>query len=119
MARLSGCLHGSTVLALGGGLPPACQASLDPWGDAEDPGEVGKVCQGTGSTANGRWYRQQQRDAATGNYQAGARTYNPATATWLSPDSYKTDGGPTNGGLANRRVQMRDPRYQDAGGDLP
>lgn len=91
---LSTDLQGSTVLAMAGGATPVCVASFDPWGDPEDPGVAGGVCRGTGVTPNGRWYRQQQRDGATGNYQAGARTYNPASATWLSPDSFKTDGGP-------------------------
>lgn len=109
-------LQGSTALTLNSTLPPACQASYDPWGDPEDPGTPGGVCQGTGSTPNGRWYRQQQRDTATGNYQNGARSYNPASATWLNTDSYKTDGD-ANSDLSVGTDPLTQNRFAYVNGD--
>jgi len=68
-----------------------CTAAFDPWGEPLDPhgGDPHGVC-GTGTTASTAFYRGQRRDPATGNYQLGARTYNPAAGVFTTPDSYRT-----------------------------
>jgi RHS repeat-associated protein/uncharacterized repeat protein (TIGR01451 family) len=50
----------------------------------------------SGSADNEHYYRGQRKDADTGNYQLGSRTYDPAKASFLTPDNYRTGGSAAN-----------------------
>lgn len=70
-----------------------CAARFDPYGTATGD-TTADVKQGTcqsGTTDNDIFYRGARRDAATGNYQLGARTYDPGKAAFTTPDSYRAD----------------------------
>ena len=71
----------------------ACVATYDPFGNPQLPaGNQNATCaSGTqaASTANANWYRGHTRDATTGTYQLGTRTYNPQTASFTTPDYYR------------------------------
>jgi RHS repeat-associated protein/uncharacterized repeat protein (TIGR01451 family) len=45
------------------------------------------------------FYRGERRDAGTGNYQLGARTYDPTKAAFLTPDVYRDETPTANLGL--------------------
>lgn len=81
----------STQITTGGNT--VCSAAYDPFGSPVDATSSNKVCGSGGSgadkTGNAAWYRDQTRDGSTGNYQLGTRTYNPSTASFTSPDSYR------------------------------
>jgi RHS repeat-associated protein len=69
----------------------ACDVRYDPWGNPIGALTADNPCNNPGNlTINTRWYNSARRDSNTGTYQFGARTYNPATASWLTPD---TPGG--------------------------
>jgi RHS repeat-associated protein len=46
----------------------------------------------TGALNDTVFYREAQRDAASGVYQMGARAYDPQRAGFVQPDAYRTDG---------------------------
>jgi RHS repeat-associated protein len=48
----------------------------------------------SGSTINDHFYRGYRVDPVTGTYQLGPRTYDPAKAAFLNPDTYRA-GSPT------------------------
>jgi len=47
------------------------------------------VCS-SGTSTNQRWYRGTSRDASTGRYTLGSRSYDPATASFTTTDRYRT-----------------------------
>jgi len=77
-----------------------CTARFDPWGrnkttsaGNQTPGKTGSdpatsPCN-TGSTSNDNFYRGERRDTATGTYQLGSRTYDPARTAFLTPDGHR------------------------------
>lgn len=65
----------------------SCAARFDPFGTPL--GASGENTCASGSSENDVWYRGARRDRTTGNYQFGARTYDPAKAAFLTPDSYR------------------------------
>lgn len=74
-----------------------CTARFDPFGVPIDPVTAANPCN-TGSSTSDVFYRSQRRDAATGTYQFGQRTYDPSKASFLSPDSYRD--GPSSKDLS-------------------
>jgi RHS repeat-associated protein len=86
----------------------ACQAADDPFG-----GQLGAA--GTTSattctstvTPNDRWYNAARRDETTGNYQLGSRTYDPAKASFLTPDTYRAAGSAADAALGTARTANR------------
>lgn len=70
----------------------ACTARYTPWGEPASnvTGSLSAPCN-TGDTFANRFYRADRRDEATGFYQLGARSYDPANATFLTPDGYRDD----------------------------
>ena len=83
----------NTVAALNANAV-VCTASLDPWGSV-----TGSPCgagTATPASANTLWYNNTRRDNTTGTYNLGARTYNPSTATWLTPDTNRASTATTN-----------------------
>lgn len=97
-----------------------CATRYDPWGNPRTRGgtfptggEIG-TCTDT-LTANDLWYGSGRRDNATGNYQFGARTYNPNTASFLSADNYRT--GPAEQNLSIGTDPLTRNSYSYVNGD--
>src|SRR5258708_25264908 len=65
----------------------ACTVRFDAFGTPLTPQSATNPCN-TGSTANDFFYRGGRRDAASGDYQFGARTYDPGKADFLTPDKF-------------------------------
>ena len=80
--------HGNTaLLTRPSGTVTVCGTSYDPWGNQAALGTVAACA--PSNTVNNIWYRGAAEDPATGTYRWGNRSYNPATGTWLSPDTYQ------------------------------
>lgn len=78
-----------------GGNTATCSVEYDPFGGPVNPISAGagsnNVCtagSAAGSTGNVLWYQAGAR-ATSGTYQDGSRTYNPATASFTTPDTYR------------------------------
>jgi RHS repeat-associated protein len=98
--------HGNVGLAVNAdhGTSPtadsmvACGVRYDPWGTTRPDAPPStnpnrdrvpiRPCQGgTDETTQSRvLYRDTRRDGSNGTYQWGSRTYDPAAASWMSPD---------------------------------
>ncbi|MEV5000148.1 Kelch repeat-containing protein [Nocardioides sp. LML1-1-1.1] len=82
-----------------------CAARFDPFGnavDAQTGADSNGVCHTGGAattTGNSYWYRGQVRDASTGNYQLGTRTYDPTKAAFTTPDAYRVSSPSTDLGV--------------------
>lgn len=80
----------TTIVTTGDAV--ACAVMFDPFGNPLDTAGNHTMCtsgNAVNTTGNASWYRRQTRDGSTGNYQLGTRTYNPATATFTTPDAYR------------------------------
>lgn len=85
----------------------ACSVTYDPNGEPIDVGQQPareRVC-ATGDTAgtstgNVYWFRTEVRDGNSGNYQLGARTYDPSTGTFSTPDSYRVSDSETDASVS-------------------
>lgn len=89
--------EGNTTQVITSGGALACAARFDPFGTPLKPVAGGNGVCNVGSavdTPNTIWYRSASRDPNTGRYQLGARTYNPGTGTFTTPDSWRA-GSPT------------------------
>ena len=71
-----------------GSASVACTVRFDPFGNPQSAQTTSNPCN-TGSADNDALYRGARRDRTTGTYQFGARTYDPAKASFLTPDSYR------------------------------
>lgn len=97
-----------------------CATRYDPWGNPRSrtgtfpPGAEIGTCTDT-LTTNDLWYRSGRRDNATGNYQFGARTYNPDTANWLTADHFRT--GPAELNLSIGTDPLTRNSYSYVNGD--
>ena len=69
----------------------------------------------TGSTPSDIFYRGARRDAATGQYQFGERTYDPNKASFLTPDAYRA--GPSTANLRVSADPLTANRYSYVNGD--
>jgi RHS repeat-associated protein len=69
---------------------PACTVRYDPYGDPLNPQSATNPCD-TGSTLDNYYYQDARRDPTTGQYQFGARTYDPTKASYLTPDTYRAN----------------------------
>ncbi|HWL34656.1 MAG TPA: RHS repeat-associated core domain-containing protein [Frankiaceae bacterium] len=87
--------QGSIGAVLSSTAAVVCQTAYDAFGATV--GAAGATatwtCGANGATPNDRWFNGGRRDNATGNYQLGSRTYDPAKASFLTPDAVHT-GGP-------------------------
>jgi RHS repeat-associated protein len=82
--------HGN-VTTVTGPTTINCTARFDPFGTPvtnTGAGTGGATCF-TGATSNDFFYRSGRRDGAVGDYQFGARTYDPKKASFTVPDSYR------------------------------
>gem|GEM_PF-998211 len=64
--------------------PLACTARFDPFATPDNSGTT--PCGGT-TTANDISYKGARKDSTTNDYQFGSRTYDPAKAAFLTPDT--------------------------------
>lgn len=97
----------------------ACSLRYDPWGGALDAisSVAGQACtNGTGgSTPSDLLYRAGRKDAVTGNYQLGSRTYSPDKASFLTPDSSRN--GSSGGDLSIGTDPLTRNSYNYVNGD--
>jgi RHS repeat-associated protein len=77
----------STVTTGGTSQAMACTVRFDSFGTPIGALSATNPCN-TGTTANDFFYRGGRRDVASGDYQLGARTYDPGKAGFLTPDTY-------------------------------
>lgn len=88
--------QGNVVNVVTTGNTTACTSMFDPFGGPIDPADNSNDVCTSGSdhdeTGNALWYRGNPRDGSTGNYQLGTRTYDPATGTFTTPDTYRVTG---------------------------
>ncbi|HVF05077.1 MAG TPA: DNRLRE domain-containing protein [Frankiaceae bacterium] len=91
---------GSTGLVTNATGGVACTARYDAFGNSDGNTQVPPTgaCN-TGSTASDVFYRGNRKDATTGQYQLGSRTYDPAKASFLTPDTYRTGSSEANLGV--------------------
>jgi RHS repeat-associated protein len=69
-----------------------CGTRYDPFGTSTSAAPLA-ACSAT-LTSNDLAYRDGRKDATTGDYQMGARTYDPTKAQFTTPDTYRAAGGP-------------------------
>ncbi len=69
-----------------------CDQRFDPFGqsDGDSAATFGPSGCGIGFTASSLGYQTTRTDSSTGNLQYGSRTYNPTTATFTTPDGFRT-----------------------------
>jgi RHS repeat-associated protein/uncharacterized repeat protein (TIGR01451 family) len=77
----------------------ACAARFDPFGTPLGAQSSSNPCN-SGSTIADAFYRGARRDATTGQYLFGSRTYDPSKASFLTPDSYQTAPPEANNALS-------------------
>jgi RHS repeat-associated protein len=73
----------------------ACSLRYDPFGSPVGAQSASNACS-TGSTPSSVLYGGQRRDAVSGYYQLGSRTYDPSKAAFLTPDTYRAGGSAAN-----------------------
>lgn len=107
---------GNIVMVLPAGHQPSCRPEFDIWGEQRggDPNSVNPPCD-SAAVPNTLWYGSGRQDGATGQYTFGARTYNPDTATWLSPDFASATSGTTD--LSVGVDPLTQNRYSYVNGD--
>jgi RHS repeat-associated protein len=92
-----------------------CTVRYDPFGTPVGPQATDNPCNTGPKPASDLFYRGGRRDPSTGAYQLGSRTYDPAKAGFLTPDSYR------NGTSAQDLSVGTDPltlnRYSYVNGD--
>ena len=78
-----------------------CAVRYDPFGNPTSAA-AGSACQSgspSTSTIDDLDYNENKRDATTGQYQLGSRTYNPTSAGYLTPDTYRGGASSDNAGV--------------------
>jgi RHS repeat-associated protein len=106
--------QGSIATTTSTGQAVACTARYDPWGTALGSQSQINACN-TGSTPDTHFYKGARRDPTTGEYQMGSRTYDPAKAGFLTPDSYRADDPGNDLGLGTDPLTQN--RYAYVNGD--
>lgn len=94
---LTGDAQGNLTHATGTNGTVLCASRFDPYGTAIN-GSADSAC-ASGTSINDVWWRGGRRDSASGQYQFGARTYDPNKGSWLTPDTMRTGGSAANRGL--------------------
>ncbi len=111
----------------------ACATRSNPWGmpQTKTPTGGGTItgtgvgsspspCQtsstnGTPTTKSDLFYNGERRDTGTGDYQLGARTYDPSKTAFISPDTYRNSAPTAN--LALGTDPLTNNRYNYVNGD--
>jgi RHS repeat-associated protein len=95
--------HGNVVNQVTTADARACAVVYDPFGGsygaAGGAGTNGMCTASTTpatTTGNALWYRGEARDSSTGDYQLGARSYDPATGAFTTPDAYRVASSATD-----------------------
>lgn len=110
--------QGNTATATNPSGAVRCTARFDPYGaplDASGNEIAGANPCNSGSTVGDVFYQGGRRDKTTGNYQFGSRTYDPAKASFLTPDSYRSGGGAADLSIGLDPMTMN--RYSYVNGD--
>ena len=82
---------GSVATVTDGSGAVVCTARYDAFGSpAGNSAATPAASCNSGSTVGTVFYRGMRKDEQTGNYQMGSRTYDPAKATFLMPDTYRS-----------------------------
>jgi RHS repeat-associated protein len=85
--------NGNVSTLVGANTPgtPTCTVRFDPFGAPQHPssGDTTQQTCNTGAAATDVFYDAARKDQTTGTYQFGSRTYDPKTATFYTPDSYR------------------------------
>ena len=76
----------TTTNSLGG---IQCQLDYDPYGALISPQSATNPCE-SGSTSEDMLYQAGRRDAGSGSYQLGTRSYDPTKNSFLQPDHFQT-----------------------------
>jgi len=95
-AQLTDDGHSSIATVTDSAGTVSCTVRYDPYGTpASNTGQTAPAgtCN-TGSTTQDLFYRGERRDPASGNYQLGAKTYDPNRAGYLTPDTPAAAGSP-------------------------
>ncbi|MDQ1712818.1 MAG: hypothetical protein QOE45_2268 [Frankiaceae bacterium] len=94
----------------------ACTARYDAYGSPDGNTAIEPLgsCN-TGTAESDVFYRGNRKDTTTGQYQLGGRTYDPAKATFLTPDSYR--GGPSDQNLGVGTDPLTRNTYSYVNGD--
>jgi len=106
--------HGNVTALTSATQAVSCTVRFDPYGTPVSPGSVANPCN-TGSAIGDDFYGGTRRDSATGRYQFGSRTYDPAKADFLTPDSYRA--APSSADLSVGTDPMTANRYNYVNGD--
>lgn len=98
---LAGDGQGNTALVTTAGKTVDCATRYDAYGNPDTNNPTATAPPATPCTSGqpGKvdiFYRGERRDSATGNYQLGARTYDPTKAGFLTPDTYRDDAPDAN-----------------------
>lgn len=88
--------RGNVGYVTGATADVACTARYDPYGA---PSTGGSNACSTGTTPSDIFYGSQRRDATSGNYQLGSRTYDPGLATYTSADGYRSGSSAADGSV--------------------
>lgn len=97
----------------------SCNTRYDAFGGAYKPDTAATsngMCRaglGSGASASGNanWYRGLTRDASTGMYQLGTRSYNPATGAFTTPDAYRVASPSTDLSVGTDPLTMNTYTY--------
>ncbi|MDP9324929.1 MAG: hypothetical protein M3O87_00135 [Candidatus Dormibacteraeota bacterium] len=92
----------------------ACTARFDPWGNPTGGQSTSNTCN-TGSTPDTIFFKGGRRDATTGDYQLGSRTYDPSKASFLTPDAYRAGSSAKDLSIGTDPLTMN--RYAALNGD--
>ncbi|MDQ1698161.1 MAG: hypothetical protein QOG34_24, partial [Frankiaceae bacterium] len=103
----------STTTSTTGALQ--CGLRYDPWGSFVNAVTSGGCTNAGGSTPSDMFYGAGRRDATTGTYQLGARTYDPGKAGFLNPDGYRT--APSSADLSVGTDPLTRDTYNYVNGD--
>jgi RHS repeat-associated protein len=85
--------RGSVATTTTAGRGVQCQIQYDPYGVAITPVSATNPCE-SGSTASDILFQDGRRDSISGDYQMGARLYDPTKNAFLQPDHYQ-EGQPS------------------------
>jgi RHS repeat-associated protein len=92
-----------------------CDLRYDPWGSFVGAVTSDGCTNAGGTTPSDMFYGAGRRDASTGTYQLGSRTYDPAKAGFLNPDGYRT--APSSADLSVGTDPLTRDTYNYVNGD--
>ena len=106
--------HGDIASATTTSASVACSVRFDPFG-SPIAGQSGTNPCNAGSTPDQYFWRGSRRDSTTGDYQFGTRVYDPAKASFLTPDAYRAGDSARDLGIGTDPLTSN--RYSGLNGD--